>query len=309
MEGSKLNLTKDMFQPIEKDLKQAEAIVRPSLTYWQDAWMRLKKHKLAMTGLVIIALLIFMAIVGPYMNEFDYRENHLDKTYQAPGSEYWFGSDGLGRDVFTRVWYGARISLTIGIVTAFITFAIGVVYGGISGLLGGKVDEVMMRIVEILWGIPFLLYVILLMLILEPGLQTIFIALGAVYWLRMARIVRGQVLSLKNQEYVLAARALGASNWRILTRHLIPNAMGPIIVEVTLSVPQAIFSEAFLSFLGLGVSVPMASWGVLASEGIGAYRSYPWLITYPALFISLTMLAFNFLGDGLRDALDPRMRK
>lgn len=302
-------LDKDLFQYLEKDAKQAEAIARPSLTYWQDAWIRLKKHKLAMTGLIIISILIVMAIIGPYLNHFDYSTNYLDKTYQAPNSEYWFGSDALGRDLFTRIWYGARISLMIGIVTALITFVVGVFYGGISGLLGGKVDNIMMRIVEILWGIPFLLYVILLMIVMEPGLKTIFIALGAVYWLRMARIVRGQVLSIKNQEYVLSARALGASNWRILTRHLIPNAMGPIIVEVTLAVPEAIFSEAFLSFLGLGVSVPMASWGVLASDGIGAYRSYPWLIMFPAFFISLTMLAFNFFGDGLRDALDPRMRK
>lgn len=304
-----MEISKDLFIPIEKDLQQAEAIVRPSLTYWQDAWIRFKKHKLAMTGLVIIIILIFMAIAGPYMNQFDYRENHLDKTFTSPNGEYWFGSDALGRDLFTRVWYGARISLTIGIVTALITFFLGVLYGGISGLIGGKVDNVMMRIVEILWGIPFLLYVILLMLVFEPGLTTIFIALGAVFWLRMARIVRGQVLQLKNQEYVLAAKALGASNWRILTRHLIPNAMGPIIVEVTLAVPEAIFSEAFLSFLGLGVSVPAASWGMLANDGIGAYRSYPWLIFFPAFFICLTILAFNFLGDGLRDALDPRMRK
>jgi oligopeptide transport system permease protein len=305
-----VNLSREMFMPIEKDLKQAEAIVRPSLTYWQDAWMRLKKHKLAMTGLVIIGVLIIMAIFGPLLSPYNFSENHLDKTYKAPGSEYWFGSDALGRDLFTRIWYGARISLSIGIGTAIITFVIGVFYGGISGLLGGKVDQVMMRIVEILWGIPFLLYVILLTLYFnDGGLKTIFIALGAVYWLRMARIVRGQVLQLKNQEYVMAARALGASNWRILTRHLIPNALGPIIVEVTLAVPEAIFSESFLSFLGLGVSVPMASWGVLANDGIGAFRSYPWLIFFPAFFISLTMLAFNFLGDGLRDALDPRMRK
>lgn len=305
-----MSLSQEMFTPIDKDLKQAEAIVRPSLSYWQDVWMRLKKHKLAMTGLCIIIFLTIMAIIGPYLSPYDFRENHLDKTYMAPGSEYWFGSDALGRDLFTRIWYGARISLTIGVGTAFITFVIGVLYGGISGLIGGKVDTIMMRIVEILWGIPFLLYVILLSLVFnDGGLKTIFIALGAVYWLRMARIVRGQVMQLKNQEYVMAAKALGASNWRILTRHLIPNAMGPIIVEVTLAVPEAIFSESFLSFLGMGVSVPMASWGVLANDGIGAFRSYPWLIFFPAFFICLTMLAFNFLGDGLRDALDPRMRK
>lgn len=305
-----MSLSPEMFEPIQKDIKQSEAIVRPSLTYWQDAWMRLKKHKLAMTGLFIIGFLIVMALIGPYLNHFDYRENHLDKTYRPPGSEYWFGSDALGRDLFTRIWYGARISLSIGIGTALITFIIGVFYGGISGLLGGKVDQVMMRIVEILWGVPFLLYVIMLSLVFnDGGLKTIFIALGAVYWLRMARIVRGQVLSLKNQEYIVAAKALGASNWRILVRHLIPNAMGPIIVEVTLSVPEAIFTESFLSFLGLGVTVPMSSWGSLANDGIAAFRSYPWLIAFPAFFICLTMLAFNFLGDGLRDALDPRMRK
>lgn len=305
-----MSLSSEMFTPIDKNLKQADAIVRPSLSYWQDAWMRLKKHKLAITGLIIIGVLVFFAAIGPHLSQFDYRENHLDKTYQPPGSEYWFGSDALGRDLFTRIWYGARISLTIGIGTAFITLVIGVLYGGISGLIGGKVDQVMMRIVEVLWGIPFLLYVILLSLYLnDGGIKTIFIALGAVYWFSMARIVRGQVLQLKNQEYVMAARALGASNWRILTRHLIPNALGPIIVSVTLAVPEAIFTESFLSFLGLGVSVPAASWGVLANDGIGAFRSYPWLIFFPAFFISLTMLAFNFLGDGLRDALDPRMRK
>jgi len=305
-----VSLSSEMFTPVDKDLKQAEAIVRPSLTYWQDAWRRLKQHKLAMTGLYIIGFLIIMAIIGPHLSAYDFRENHLDKTYMPPGSEYWFGSDALGRDLFTRIWYGARISLSIGVGTAIITFVIGVFYGGISGLVGGKVDTIMMRFVEILWGIPFLLYVILLTLYFhDGGIKTIFIALGAVYWLRMARIVRGQVLQLKNQEYVMAARALGASNWRILTRHLIPNSLGPIIVEVTLAVPEAIFSESFLSFLGLGVSVPMASWGVLANDGIGAFRSYPWLIFFPAFFICLTMLAFNFLGDGLRDALDPRMRK
>ncbi len=305
-----MSLSSEMFTPVDKDLKQAEAIVRPSLTYWQDAWRRLKQHKLAMTGLYIIGFLILMALIGPHLSGYDFRENHLDKTYMKPGSVYWFGSDALGRDLFTRIWYGARISLSIGVGTAIITFVIGVFYGGISGLMGGKVDTIMMRIVEILWGIPFLLYVILLSLYFnDSGLKTTFITLGAVYWLSMARLVRGQVLQLKNQEYVMAARALGASNWRILTRHLIPNSLGPIIVQMTLAVPEAIFSESFLSFLGLGVSVPMASWGVLANDGIGAFRSYPWLIAFPALFICLTMLAFNFLGDGLRDALDPRMRK
>jgi oligopeptide transport system permease protein len=205
--------------------------------------------------------------------------------------------------------YGARISLSIGIVASLLNFTIGVVYGGISGYFGGRVDSVMMRIVDILYGIPLLLYVILLMVVLEPGLTNIFIALGFVYWLRMARIVRGQILSLKELEYILAARLIGASSWRIILRHLIPNSMGPIIVTMTLSIPEAIFTEAFLSFIGLGVSAPMASWGVLASEGVTSLRSYPYQLFFPAIAISITMLSFNFLGDGLRDALDPRMRK
>ncbi|MHB1044324.1 MAG: ABC transporter permease, partial [Eubacteriales bacterium] len=214
-----------------------------------------------------------------------------------------------GRDLFTRVWCGARISLLIGLVTSIICMLIGVVYGSISGYAGGRVDEIMMRLVEVLYSIPFLLYVILLMVLFEPGLKTIFLALGLVYWLSMARLVRGQVLALKEQEYVLAARLLGAGACRILTRHLIPNTMGPIIVSMTLLVPEAIFTEAFLSFLGLGVSAPMASWGVLASEGIRGLRNYPWQLFFPAFFISLTMLAFNFAGEGLREALDPRMRR
>jgi oligopeptide transport system permease protein len=184
-----------------------------------------------------------------------------------------------------------------------------VIYGGISGFYGGKIDNIMMRIVEVLNAIPMLLYVILLMVILEPGLQNILIALGLVYWLGMARIVRGQVLSLKEQDYVLAARSIGASNWQIITKHLIPNAMGPIIVTATLNIPSAIFTEAFLSFIGLGVNAPMASWGVLASDALQSFRSYPWQLFFPAIAISITMFAFNFLGDGLRDALDPKQRK
>jgi oligopeptide transport system permease protein len=190
-----------------------------------------------------------------------------------------------------------------------INLTIGVIYGGISGFYGGRVDSVMMRIVDILYSIPVLLYVILLMVVLQPGLTNIFIALGIAYWLRMARIVRGQILSLKEQEYVLAARTIGADHWRIIFRHLIPNSMGPIIITMTLAIPEAIFTEAFLSFIGLGVAAPMASWGVLASEGVTSLRSYPFQLFFPALAISITMLAFNFLGDGLRDALDPRMRR
>lgn len=304
-----VELSKEMFKRVEIEKGAAEAITRPSTTFWQDAWRRLKKNKLAVTGLWIIGIMIILAIFGPYISGYTYSDQNLNATNLPPSAAHWFGTDDLGRDLFTRVMYGARISLFIGIATSLITFIIGVIYGGISGYLGGKVDEIMMRIVEIFWSVPFLLYVILLMVIMTPGLKTILIALGAVYWMGMARIVRGQVLALKEQEYVLAARTLGASSWRILFRHLIPNAMGPIIIQMTLAIPEAIFTEAWLSFLGLGVSAPMASWGVLASDGIKGIYSYPWQIFFPAMFITITILAFNFLGDGLRDALDPRMRK
>ncbi|NYE57904.1 ABC transporter permease [Carboxydothermus ferrireducens] len=304
-----MEITKELLSPLEKSGFEAEAIGKPRTTYWQDVRRNFRKNKLAMVGLVVIILLIIMAAIGPYLSGHTYDEQNYKMVNQPPNSQYWFGTDSLGRDLFTRVWYGARISLEVGIVTAILVFIIGVLYGGISGYFGGIVDEIMMRIVEILSSIPFLLWVILLMVIMEPGLKTIFIALGAVYWLNMARLVRGQVLALKEQEYVLAAKVLGASPLRILVRHIIPNTMGPIIVAMTLMIPEAIFTEAWLSFLGLGVSAPMASWGSLASDGVQAITAYPWQLFFPAFFISITMLAFNFVGDGLRDALDPRARR
>lgn len=302
-------LDQRMFEPLPQAGQEASSLNRRPVSYWGDVWMRLRRNRLAMAGLVIIGLLVFLALIGPYLSGHTYYDQDLKLVNNPPNATYWFGTDFLGRDLFTRVWYGARISLLIGVVTAIISFAIGVTYGGLSGYLGGKADEMMMRFVEILASVPFLLWVILLMVLMEPGLQAIFIALGATTWLTMARIVRGQVLALKEQEYVLAARVMGARSWRILTRHLVPNTMGPIIVTMTLMVPEAIFTEAWLSFLGLGVSAPMSSWGMLANEGLEGLRNYPWQLFFPALFISLTMLAFNFVGDGLRDALDPRLRK
>lgn len=299
----------ELFKQINRVSVHAYDIARPSTTYWQDAWRRLKKNKMAMAGLLMIFFIFISALFGPLFTKFSYSDQDLQIANQAPSSLHLFGTDNLGRDLLTRVLYGARISLAIGIVASFINLTIGVIYGGISGYFGGRIDSIMMRIVDILYGIPLLLYVILLMVVLKPGLTNIFIALGLVYWLRMARIVRGQVLSIKEQEYILAAQLIGANSWRIILRHLIPNSMGPIIVTMTLAIPEAIFTEAFLSFIGLGVSAPMASWGVLASEGVASLRSYPFQLFYPALAISITMLSFNFLGDGLRDALDPRMRK
>ncbi|WP_442404494.1 ABC transporter permease [Lucifera butyrica] len=301
-------MSPDLFQPVVRS-GPADTVVRPSTTYWQDAWRRLKKNKMAMAGLYTILVIALIAVAGPWFSHISYSDQDLALANHPPDSQHWFGTDNLGRDLFIRVLYGARISLSIGIVASLINLTIGVLYGGIAGFFGGRVDKIMMNIVDVLYGIPVLLYVILLMVLLKPGLSNIFIALGIAYWLRMARIVRGQILSLKEQEYVLAARTIGAGKWRILFRHLLPNSMGPIIITMTLAIPEAIFTEAFLSFIGLGVSAPMASWGVLASEGVTSLRSYPFQLFFPALAISITMLAFNFLGDGLRDALDPRMRR
>ena len=297
------------FSPLKaRDAVVAKAI-RPHIGFRQDAWLRLKKNRAAMAGLGIIVLISLLAILGPLLSPYSYSDQSLANANQPPSSSHWLGTDNLGRDLATRICYGARISLSIGIVASLINLGIGVLYGGISGYFGGRIDSVMMRIVDILYGIPLLLYVILLMVVLKPGLMNVFLALGLVYWLRMARIVRAQVLGLKELEYVLSARVLGASHRRLIFGHLLPNSLGPIIITLTLSIPEAIFTEAFLSFIGLGVSAPMASWGVLASEGVVTLRSYPFQLLSPAIAISLTMLGFNFLGDGLRDALDPRMRR
>lgn len=297
------------FSPLKaRDAVVAKAI-RPHIGFRQDAWLRLKKNRAAMAGLGIIVLISLLAILGPLLSPYSYSDQSLANANQPPSAAHWLGTDNLGRDLATRICYGARISLSIGIVASLINLGIGVLYGGISGYFGGRIDSVMMRIVDILYGIPLLLYVILLMVVLKPGLMNVFLALGLVYWLRMARIVRAQVLGLKELEYILAARVLGASHRRLIFGHLLPNSLGPIIITLTLSIPEAIFTEAFLSFIGLGVSAPMASWGVLASEGVVTLRSYPFQLLSPAIAISLTMLGFNFLGDGLRDALDPRMRR
>jgi oligopeptide transport system permease protein len=303
------NISPEKFSPLPASQKKTDEIVRPTVTYWQDAWRRLKENKMAMLGLYTIIFIILLAVFGPIFSKYSYSDQLLDKQGLLPNREFWFGTDTLGRDMFVRVLYGARISLAVGFVASFINLTLGVLYGGISGLLGGRVDNIMMRIVDIFYSVPLVLYVILLMVVVGAGLKSIFIALGAVYWLEMARIVRAQVLSLKEQEFILAARTLGANNLRILLRHLIPNCMGPIIITVTNSIPRAIFTEAFLSFIGLGVSAPAASWGMLASDAVPGIRSYPHVLFFPALAISITMLAFNFLGDGLRDALDPRLRK
>ncbi|MDF2546726.1 MAG: transporter permease [Anaerosolibacter sp.] len=299
----------DMWQPVSIEERNSEKIVRPSMTYWQDAWRRLKKDKLAMLGLITIIAIFAIAIAGPWLSDITYSDQNLLRANESPSADHWFGTDNFGRDMYIRVLYGARISLLVAVIATVANFFIGVLYGGISGYVGGRVDNIMMRLVDIIFTIPVTLYAIILMVVIGSGLKSIIITLGSIFWVTMARVVRGQVLSLKEQEYVLAARTLGASTWRILVRHLIPNAMGPIIVTATMMIPGAIFTESFLSFIGLGVSAPMASWGSLASDALGGLRSYPYQLFAPAIAICITMLAFNFLGDGLRDALDPRMRK
>lgn len=304
-----MEITKDMFKKVPKDQKDLNKIVRPSVSYGQDVWRRLKENKLAMLGMVIIIVITLAAIFGPMLSKYDYFSQDFSVANQGPGAAHLFGTDGFGRDMFTRVLYGARISLTVGFAASILNITIGVLYGGIAGYFGGKVDSVMMRIVDVLYSIPMMIYVILLMLVLGAGLKSIIIALAISNWTSMARIVRGQILTLKQQEFVLAAKTLGASSFRILLRHLIPNSMGPIIVTLTLSIPSAIFNEAFLSFIGLGVSAPMASWGTLASDAMQGYQLYPYQLFFPALAICLTVYAFQLFGDGLRDALDPKMRK
>ncbi len=269
------------------------------------ALRQLRRNHLAMAGLVIVAVMGVLAVVGPWVWPYDYVTQNFAIQRQAPSWSHPFGTDLFGRDLFVRVLHGIRISLAVGVVASLISLGIGALYGAIAGYSGGRIDALMMRIVDILYSVPLILVVILLMVVFRPGLMNVFIALGAVYWLGMARMVRGEVLRLREVEYVTAARASGASARCIIFRHLLPNAAGPIIVTLTFNIPEAIFTESFLSFIGLGVQAPKASLGTLASDGLLYLNTQPWILLWPSLGISLLMLCFNFLGDGLRDAIDP----
>ncbi len=302
-------LSRDQFERTLKSTAALNEIKRPATTYWKDAWRRLKANPVAMVSLVVLALIVVLAILVPVFSPYDYATQDTKSINQAPSAAHWFGTDTLGRDVFVRCWVGARVSLLIALVATLINVIIGVLYGGISGYFGGRVDMLMMRGVEIIYTIPDLLWVIMLMVIMGPGLKTIIIAIAITGWGSMARLVRGQVLQLKQSEYVMASKTLGGGFGRIIFKHLIPNTMGPIIIDLTFSIPSAIFTEASLSYLGLGIPVPLASWGTLANEGAKMLLLFPYQLLFPALLISLTMLGFNLLGDGLRDALDPRLRK
>ena len=316
----------------EKEKFEDETVIlkRPEVSLWKDAFRRMCKNKMAILGAIIIIVLLILAIFTPYIAPYHYAEGSLKDNYAKPGDKYLLGADFMGRDVLSRIIYGTRISLSVGIIGALTSFIIGILYGVISGYYGGKVDNIMMRFVDIMYGFPTLLLIILMMVLFKStfavttpgtfagmlseidkafgGLFFIFIGIGITAWIGMARIARGMALSLREKEFVEAARATGNSNIQIMMKHILPNLIGPCVVAVTLRIPRFITFEAFLSFIGLGVNPPTPSWGMMISEGYKAIRSNPHLALYPGIALAITMMAFNFLGDGLRDALDPRMK-
>ncbi len=302
-------LTDDLFTKDDSAYVDADRMTRPSLSYWSDAWRRFRGNKVAMVSSIILLIIILMAIFQPMFSPYDYDTNDLFSINQAPSAEHIFGTDDLGRDIFVRCWEGARVSLAIAFVVAILNGTIGILYGGIAGYFGGAADNIMMRFCELIASIPQMLWVVLLILIMKPGVLPIIIAIAVTGWIGMARLFRGQVFQLKESEFVMASRTMGAGSIWIIFKHLLPNAMSPIIISMANAIPGAIFSEAFLSYIGLGIPLPMASWGVLASNGANKLLSYPYQLFFPALLICITMLCFNLMGDGLRDALDPRMRQ
>jgi oligopeptide transport system permease protein len=305
-----MELKANSFDKVGTNLTASQSIIRPGMSFWQDAIRRFKTNKIAFACLIYLVIMVIGCLIIPILSKYSISDQDLENTYAGFfKAGHWFGTDVLGRDVFVRVWFGTRISLFIAVTAVFVDLIIGVLYGGISGYFGGKIDNMMMRILEIIIGIPILIVVILLMVVLKPGVVNIIVAYATVGWTGMARLVRGQVIQLKEQEYVLAAKVLGSNSWRIILKHLLPNVLGVIIVNVTLTIPSAIFTEAFLSYIGLGVQIPLASLGTLASDGTASFQMYPHLLLIPAMFICLTMLSFNLLGDALRDVLDPRLRK
>ena len=295
-------------------LKSSEDLMGRSL--WADARHRLLKNRAAVASMIILGLVAALALLAPLLSPFAYDEVNYDIIACAPG--WWpaqasciapghiFGTDAVGRDLFVRVLFGARVSLAVGLVATLVSLLIGVLYGATAGYLGGRIDGLMMRIVDVLYSLPFIFFVIILMVIFDRNFILLFVAIGAVEWLTMARIVRGQTLSIKQKEFIEAARASGVSPFGIILRHVIPNVVGPVMVYVTLTVPGVILTESFLSFLGLGIQEPLTSWGVLISDGANEMETAPWMLIFPALFMAVTLFCFNFIGDGLRDALDPR---
>ena len=283
--------------------------VEKSSSLGRDAWLRLRANRMAMFSLFILIGITIISFIGPSISPYAYDQQNLDRVFEGPGKDHIFGTDNLGRDLFARTTYGGRISLAVGLLATLVSLVIGVSYGMFSGYTGGRVDAWMMRAVDVLYALPFTIFVILLMVMFGRNFLLLFLAIGAVEWLTMARITRAQTMNLKRSEFVEAARALGYSHGRILFRHLLPNLIGPIIVYATLTVPAVMLLEAVLSFLGLGVQAPMSSWGSLIKEGAEKMDAAPWLLFFPGMFFCLSLFALNFLGDGLRDALDPKSSK
>ncbi|MBO4991066.1 MAG: ABC transporter permease [Firmicutes bacterium] len=296
----------ELFQKLDDSEKNNEFLAMESKTYVQDAWNHFKKNKLALISLLFLAVMVVLAIIVPMVSPYTYDGQDLSLRNAMPGLDHLLGTDKFGRDILVRLMYGARISLSVGFAAAVINLCIGVVYGGICGYFGGKLDMVLMRIADIIYSIPSMLYVIMVMLIFGSNIFSVLLAISVSGWIGMARQVRTQVMSLKEREYAQAARVMGASHKRILFQHLIVNSMGPIIVNTTLMVPEAIFTEAFLAFVGVGISIPQSSWGTMANEARSLIQTYPIQMLWPVLAISLTMLSLNFIGDGLNEALDPR---
>ena len=288
----------ESIQTLNQDLK--------GVSLWDDAMDRLRKNKLAMFGLVFLVFIVLLCLITPWITPYGYEEQNLRLGASAPSAAHWLGTDTFGRDLLTRILYGGRISLFVGFIATAVALVIGVAYGAIAGYVGGRIDAVMMRFVDIMYALPFMIFIILLMVVFGRNLLLLFLAIGAVEWLTMARIVRGQIQSLKTQEFVEAAVSIGLSPFAIVWRHLIPNALGPVIVYTTLTIPNVMLLEAFLSFLGLGIQPPSSSWGLLISYGVESMEEYPWLLIFPGMALAITLFALNFLGDGLRDALDPK---
>ncbi|MBE5935909.1 MAG: ABC transporter permease [Lachnospiraceae bacterium] len=329
MLSTQIQLSPEDFSPITlTEREQLDTLAEP-VSFWQDAWRRLKQNKIATAAMIVLIIIAIFAFLGPIFSPFDYDEQIRGSENLAPCLKHPFGTDGHGRDLMVRAMVGCRISLLIGILASFMVLIIGSIYGAIAGLCGGMVDNIMMRIVELIYSVPEILIIIIIKLVIDTpltefinshaimkpfrtlgsGVVAIFIVYGLLYWVGMARIIRGQVLQLKEMEYVNSAVALGSNKRRLIAKHLLPNCIGQLIVTTALQIPSAIFTESFLSFLGLGVSVPMASLGSLASDALNGINSYPYRLFFPALIISLIILSFNLFADGLRDALDPKMKK
>ncbi|NLB09848.1 MAG: ABC transporter permease [Clostridiaceae bacterium] len=308
MDTKDKQITPELFRHVGKNIEEMESISRPSITFWKEGWLRIRTDKAAFLALIILTLYVILAIFAPMLSRYAFDQQNAYAMRQSFSAEHWFGTDSLGRDLWVRIWVGARVSLSIGFIAALINSVIGTILGGFSGYIGGKFDMILMRVIDVIYGIPSMIVNILVMVVLGPGMESLIVAMVITGWAGTCRFSRGEVYRLKEQEFVLAARVLGESTFMIIVREIVPNIMGLLVTNLTMAIPSAIFREAFLSYIGLGISPPDASWGVLAKEGTALMQVAPHLLYVPAFFIATTVLAFNQLGNGPRDALDPRLR-